>query len=77
MKKKMKEVILVFGGDGFCGWPTCLYLSKQGYEVVIIDNLSRRKIDTELGCESLTPIQPIEKRIEAWKDVSGLSLIHI
>ena len=67
----MKEVILVFGGDGFCGWPTCLYLSKQGYEVVIIDNLSRRKIDTELGCESLTPIQPIEKRIEAWKDVSG------
>ena len=34
--------IFVLGGDGFCGWPTCLKLSKDGYKVHIIDNLSRR-----------------------------------
>ena len=40
--------IIVLGGDGFCGWPTALHLSKQGNEVHIFDNLSRRKIDIDL-----------------------------
>lgn len=63
--------IMVLGGDGFCGWPTSLYLSKQGHNVVIVDNLSRRKIDLELECWSLTPIQPMGTRLKAWKEVSG------
>lgn len=48
--------VIVLGGDGFCGWPTSLHLSDQGHDVVVVDNLSRRNIDTELGCDSLTPI---------------------
>ena len=63
--------VLVLGGDGFCGWPTSLGLSKSGYDVTIVDNLSRRKIDIELECESLTPIQPISTRLKIWKSVSG------
>lgn len=59
------------GGDGFCGWPTSLHLSKQGYKVIIVDNLSRRNIDNELEVESLTPIKPLGVRIAAWKSVSG------
>ena len=54
--------ILVLGGDGFCGWPTSLYLSYRGHDVVVVDNLSRRKIDLDLGCDSLTPIQSPEVR---------------
>ena len=41
--------VLVLGGDGFCGWPTALHLSARGHEVAIVDNLSRRDIDNELG----------------------------
>lgn len=67
----MKGPIVVFGGDGFCGWPTSLYLSSQGYDVLIVDNLSRRKIDVELECESLTPIQPLQKRLQAWQELTG------
>ncbi|MGJ8536609.1 MAG: NAD-dependent epimerase/dehydratase family protein [Parasphingopyxis sp.] len=63
--------IFILGGDGFCGWPTSLHLSRRGYDVTIIDNLSRRKIDIELGVESLTPIAPIDQRLAAWKEVSG------
>lgn len=55
-----KKKIIVLGGDGFCGWPTSLYLSDQGHDVVIVDNLSRRKIDLDLGCDSLTPISSPE-----------------
>ena len=63
--------ILVLGGDGFCGWPTSLYLSLRGHDVTIVDNLSRRKIDVELEVESLTPIRPLSERLRAWKEVSG------
>lgn len=63
--------VMVLGGDGFCGWPTSLHLSEQGWEVCIVDNLSRRKIDVELECESLTPISPLSVRIETWEKLAG------
>ena len=62
--------IIVLGGDGFCGWPTSLKLSKNGHEVLIIDNLSRRKIDKELKVNSLTPIKTISTRISTWNKIN-------
>jgi UDP-sulfoquinovose synthase len=62
--------IFVLGGDGFCGWPTSLALSSAGHDVTIIDNLSRRNIDIELGCNSLTPIKTIYKRISTWNKIN-------
>lgn len=67
----MQKRILIFGGDGFCGWPTALRLSNEGHEISIIDNLCRRNADIELGCNSLTPIRPIEKRLKSWKKLTG------
>ncbi|MFP4328816.1 MAG: NAD-dependent epimerase/dehydratase family protein [Paracoccaceae bacterium] len=63
--------IAILGGDGFVGWPTCLHLSAQGHEIHILDNLSRRWIDTELGVQSLTPMDSIQERCRIWKEVSG------
>ena len=63
--------VLVLGGDGFCGWPTSLYLSDRGHDITILDNLSRRKIDVDLEVDSLTPIVPLGDRIKAWREVSG------
>ena len=63
--------VLVLGGDGFCGWPTSLYLSDRGHDVTILDNLSRRNIDNELEVGSLTPIRPIGERVQVWEEVSG------
>ncbi|WP_179378205.1 NAD-dependent epimerase/dehydratase family protein [Jannaschia marina] len=58
--------IVVIGGDGFCGWPTALRLSADGYDVTIVDNLVRRRIDEELGVDSLTPIADLPVRLETW-----------
>lgn len=66
-----KKDVIVFGGDGFCGWPLCLRLSNDGYNVTIVDNLVRRKTDIELECDSLTPISPLTIRINAWKELTG------
>lgn len=70
----MTKEILVVGGDGFCGWPTALHLSKLGHKVTIVDNLSRRWIDKKMGADSLTPIATVEERLEAWTEVTGLTI---
>ncbi len=66
--------IAILGGDGFVGWPTCLHLSEQGHEIHIVDNLSRRWIDTELGVQSLTPMDSIQERCRIWHEVTGRRL---
>lgn len=53
------QKILIAGGDGFIGWPLALRLSKLGHKILIVDNLSRRKIDLENGFCSVTPISSI------------------
>ncbi len=63
--------IIVLGGDGFCGWPTSLRLAASGYEILIIDNLSRRNIDKELSSSSLTEISSLEKRIDVANKLIG------
>lgn len=67
----------MLGGDGFCGWATSLYLSNHGYDVTIIDNLSRRNIDNELEAYSLTPIQPMNTRLKTWKEITGREIRFI
>jgi UDP-sulfoquinovose synthase len=62
--------VLVAGGDGFCGWPTALYLSARGHEVLVADNLGRRRWDEELGTESLTRISDLKVRVARWKELS-------
>ncbi len=69
--------IIVLGGDGFCGWPTSLHLSRRGHDVIIVDNLSRRKIDVELEVGSLTPIRHLSERLTAWNEVSGRTIRHV
>lgn len=66
--------ILIIGGDGFCGWPTSLHLSLLGHDVTIVDNLSRRRIDVEMGADSLTPIASMSDRLESWEIVSGYQI---
>jgi UDP-sulfoquinovose synthase len=69
---KMK--VLVIGGDGYCGWATALYLSNQGYEVGILDSFVRRHWDLELCVDTLTPIAPIQQRLQRWYDLTGKTI---
>jgi UDP-sulfoquinovose synthase len=66
--------VLVIGGDGYCGWATALYLSNRGYEVGILDSLVRRHWDAQLCIETLTPIAPIQTRLQRWKDLTGKTI---
>ncbi|HEV8192674.1 MAG TPA: NAD-dependent epimerase/dehydratase family protein [Ktedonobacterales bacterium] len=66
--------IIVLGGDGFCGWPTALYLSSRGHDVAVLDNLSRRSWDEELGTDSLVPILSSEERVALWQAKTGRTI---
>lgn len=66
--------VLVIGGDGYCGWATALYLSNRGYDVAILDSLVRRHWDMELCVETLTPIAPIQQRLQRWNELTGKTI---
>jgi UDP-glucose 4-epimerase len=50
--------ILVTGGLGFIGSHTVVELQNEGFEVVIVDNLSNSSIDVLRGIENITGKKP-------------------
>jgi len=63
--------VIVFGADGYLGWPTSLHLSARGHDVIAADNLIRRRWDVLCGTESLVPIASMKRRVERWKALTG------
>jgi UDP-sulfoquinovose synthase len=66
--------VLILGGDGYLGWPTAMRFSGKGHTVGVVDNFARRTWVEEAGSHSLTPIVPLDQRIEAWREVSGTQI---
>ena len=63
--------VLILGGDGYLGWPTAMHFSRQGDDVAVVDDFTRRRHHLERGTDSLTPIATLPDRVAAWKQVSG------
>lgn len=57
-------MILVTGGLGFIGSHTVVELQNEGFEVVVIDNLSNSSIDVLQGIENITNKKPIFENID-------------
>ncbi len=65
--------ILVTGGLGFIGSHVVVELQNQGFEVIIIDNLSNSSEDVLVGIESITRKRPVFKNIDLRDKTSVLS----
>jgi UDP-sulfoquinovose synthase len=63
--------ILILGGDGYLGWPAAMRFSARGHDVHVVDNELRRRLHAEAGTDSLTPIERLPDRVEAWREVTG------
>lgn len=74
--------IAVLGGDGYLGWPLALKLAGRypHAEILLVDNGLRRKMVAEVGGNSITPILPLEQRLEqlhatiGWRNVRAMDL---
>jgi UDP-sulfoquinovose synthase len=63
--------ILVLGADGYLGWPTAMYFSARGDDVVAVDNFAKRAWELELGVEPILAIPTLHRRVSTWKQVTG------
>jgi len=66
----MPQRVLVLGGDGYLGWPTAMAFSRAGHRVAVVDNFAKRQWELELGVRPLFPIQTLQERVRAWREVS-------
>jgi UDP-glucose 4-epimerase len=62
--KSMKKQILVTGGTGYIGSHTVVELQNNGYDVIIIDNLSNSRIEVLDGIQDITGIRPIFEQFD-------------
>ncbi len=56
--------ILVTGGTGYIGSHTVVELINEGFEVVIVDNLSNSNIEVLNGIEKITGVRPAFENID-------------
>lgn len=63
--------ILILGGDGYLGWPTAMYFSQAGDEVMVVDNFIKRRLELEDGIESLEPMPTLHARVKLWQKITG------
>lgn len=62
--------ILVTGGTGYIGSHTVVELIQEGFEVVIVDNLSNSNVDVLNGIEKITGVRPAFENIDCVDYVS-------
>lgn len=65
---KLSNTILLLGGDGYLGWSIALALANRtDDQIVIVDNLSKRKWEAQVNVQSLVQLKPTEERVACYK----------
>ncbi|MGQ1788439.1 UDP-glucose 4-epimerase GalE [Saccharicrinis sp. GN24d3] len=60
----MKKQILVTGGTGYIGSHTVVELLNEGFEVIIVDNLSNSDISVLENIEKITGVKPAFEKLD-------------
>jgi UDP-sulfoquinovose synthase len=63
--------VCVLGADGYLGWPTSMYLSARGHDVIAIDSCVKRRWEADLGVIPLDEVTDFENRAERWYALTG------
>ena len=69
----MPDSIIIFGADGYIGWPLAVHLGSKHPEkkIVLVDNLATRKLVKSVHTRSLVPIKSMPHRIAAYERATG------
>jgi nucleoside-diphosphate-sugar epimerase len=66
--------IILTGADGYVGWPAALRIADRTDDrVILVDNFGRRNWVEEVGATSATPVASIDERLDAAREVHGLT----
>ena len=67
--------IIIFGADGYLGWPTCMKLASEGHDIIAVDNYLRRKMARETDSDPLIENPKLDKRTEIFNSHTGKKII--
>lgn len=68
----LTENVVIFGADGYIGWPLALHLGMRGDErIVLVDNFSTRKLVKSVKSDSLVPVRSMKERLAAYTGETG------
>ncbi len=73
----MPDTVIIAGADGYLGWALSMTLASRGYQVVGIDNFSRRRNVEEIGSWSALPIITMPERLSAFSNSHGKSIAFV
>ena len=63
---------IIFGADGYIGWPLALHLgSRDNDNIVLVDNLSTRKLVRSVKSDTLIPIPGMKERMSSYTKETG------
>ncbi|MGO4122649.1 NAD-dependent epimerase/dehydratase family protein [Arthrobacter sp. YAF16] len=66
------NMLMILGGDGYLGWTLGLALANRtGRQVVLVDNLIKRRWEEEAGAKVLVPLRSPEARIAEYERIFG------
>lgn len=62
--------LLILGGDGYLGWPTAMHFALKDYDVSIVDNYSKRRMELLIGVQPLLSIATLDQRTKTFYRVT-------
>ena len=63
--------VIIFGADGYLGWPTSMKFASDGHDVIAVDNYLRRHIAKQTDSEPLMENPKLDKRSEIYNALTG------
>lgn len=71
--KIVSKSIVIFGADGYIGWPIGVHLGVRypARKIVLVDNYSTRRLVKSVGSLSLVPIRTMQQRIARYRELTG------
>ncbi|WP_458781204.1 NAD-dependent epimerase/dehydratase family protein [Arthrobacter sp. D3-16] len=66
------NTVMILGGDGYLGWTLGLAMaSRTDRQVVLVDNLVKRRWEKEVGAKVLVPLKSPKRRVAEYERIFG------
>jgi UDP-sulfoquinovose synthase len=66
--------IIIFGGDGYLGWPTAMAFGALGHDVCVVDNYLRRKLAAATDSQPLVVAPLLPERAVLFEQTIGRAI---
>lgn len=66
--------VIVFGADGYLGWPLSLFFADKGYDVLAVDNYLRRKLCRKTNSNPLIINSYLPSRINLFNKLTNRNI---